>query len=126
MAEFTVALSDPETGTTYQRDVSDQDANRFIGREIGEDVAGSAVGLDGYALTITGGSDDAGRPMRGDVRGSALKNVLLEGGTGYNPTRDGERKRVTVRGCEVSDATRQINAVISDRGDGDVADLLAE
>jgi small subunit ribosomal protein S6e len=47
MAEFTVALSDPETGTTYQRDVSDQDANRFIGREIGEDVAGSAVGLDG-------------------------------------------------------------------------------
>jgi small subunit ribosomal protein S6e len=64
--------------------------------------------------------------MRGDVRGSALKNVLLEGGTGYNPTRDGERKRVTVRGCEVSDATRQINAVISDRGDGDVADLLAE
>jgi len=126
MTELTVALSDPETGTTYQRDVSDQNANRFIGREIGEDVAGSAVGLDGYTLTITGGSDDAGRPMRGDVRGSALKNVLLKGGTGYNPTRDGERKRVTVRGCEVSDATRQINAVISDRGDGDVADLLAE
>ena len=126
MAEFTVAVSDPEDGTTYQIDVSDQDATRFIGREIGEEVDGSAVGLAGYTLELTGGSDNAGRPMRGDVRGAALKEVLLEGGTGFDPERDGERKRVTVRGREVSDATRQINAVISDHGDGDVAELLDE
>ncbi len=126
MAEFTVAVSDPEDGTTYQVDVSDQDANRFIGREIGEEVDGSAVGLDGYTLEVTGGSDDAGRPMREDVAGSALTELLLEGGTGYDPDRDGERKRVTVRGREISDATRQINAKVVARGDTPVADLLDE
>ncbi|MFC7132873.1 MULTISPECIES: 30S ribosomal protein S6e [Salinibaculum] len=126
MAEFTVAVADPEDGTTYQVDVADQDANRFIGKEIGEDVDGSAVGLDGYTLEITGGSDDAGRPMREDVLGADLKNVLLEGGTGYKPQTEGERKRVTVRGREVSNATRQINATITGRGGGEVADLLGD
>ena len=126
MAEFTVAVADPESGTTYQVEVEDQNANRFIGRELGEVVDGSAVGLDGYTLELTGGSDDAGRPMRADLAGPDLDAVLLEGGTGYNPSREGERKRVTVRGCEVSDATRQINARIADRGAGSVDELLGE
>jgi len=124
MAEFTVAVADPDSGDTYQVDVADQDANRFIGRSIGETVEGSAVGLDGFTLELTGGSDDAGRPMREDVPGTALEELLLEGGTGYHPERDGERKRVTVRGAEVGDATRQINARITERGSGDVAELL--
>jgi small subunit ribosomal protein S6e len=126
MAEFTVAVSDPETGLTHQVDVADQDANRFIGREIGGEVDGGAVGLEGFTLELTGGSDDAGRPMREDVAGANLKAVLLTGGTGFKPETDGERKRVTVRGREVSDATRQINAKIVEQGDGDVADLLAD
>lgn len=126
MAEFTVAVSDPETGLTHQIDVSDQDANRFIGRELGDEVDGGAVTLDGYTLELTGGSDNAGRPMRSDVRGASLKSILLEGGTGYKPSRDGERKRVTVRGREVSDSTRQINAKIVGRGDTSVEELLSD
>ncbi|MFB6310936.1 MAG: 30S ribosomal protein S6e [Salinirussus sp.] len=124
MAEFTVAVSDPESGETHQIEVADQDANRFIGREIGEEVDGAAVGLDGYTLEVTGGSDDAGRPMREDVAGTSLAELLLEGGVGYHPERDGERKRVTVRGREIGEATRQINAAIVDRGDESVAELL--
>jgi len=126
MAEFTVAVSDPETGTTYQVDVDGQDANRFIGRELGDEIDGGAVGLDGFTLELTGGSDTAGRPMRSDVRGVATKEILSDGGVGFNPTRDGERKRITVRGREVSDETRQINATIVERGSGDVADLLGD
>lgn len=126
MAEFTVAVSDPEDGMTYQIDVSDQDANRFIGRDLGEEVDGSAVGLDGYTLELTGGSDNAGRPMRDDVRGANLKSIMLEGGTGYDPSRDGERKRVTVRGREISDDTRQINARIAERGTQSVDELLSD
>ncbi len=126
MAEFTVAVADPEGGETYQVDVSDQDANRFMGKEIGQEVDGSAVGLDGYTLSLTGGSDNAGRPMRPDVRGPNLKQVLLEGGVGYKPKRDGERKRVTVRGREISDETRQINAKVSEYGSESVADLLGD
>ena len=124
MADFQVSVADPDDGATYQFEVDGQDANRFIGREIGETVDGGAVGLSGYELEITGGSDTAGRPMRGDVRGPNLKAVLLTGGTGFNPTRDGERKRVTVRGREVSDDTRQINAKIVSRGDQSVEELL--
>jgi small subunit ribosomal protein S6e len=126
MADFTVAVADPDTGDTYQVDVDEQDANRFIGREIGDEVAGSAVDLDGFTLELRGGSDDAGRPLREDVRGAELKSVLLDGGTGFDPDRDGERKRVTVRGREVSDAVRQLNVRIVEHGDGDVAELLSD
>ena len=124
MAEFIVAVADPDAGVTHQVEVSGQSANRFIGRELGETVDGGAVGLDGHTLELTGGSDDAGRPMRADVRGASLKEVLLEGGTGYEPSHDGERKRVTVRGREVNDATRQINTRIDEYGPGEVEELL--
>ncbi|WP_128477156.1 30S ribosomal protein S6e [Halorussus pelagicus] len=126
MADFQVVVADPDSGATYQHDVDGQDANRFLGKSIGEEADGGAVGLDGYTVEITGGSDDAGRPMRGDVDGPNLKEVLLDGGVGYEPSRDGERKRVTVRGGEVSDATAQLNVKISEYGEESVEDLLGE
>ncbi|WP_262179728.1 30S ribosomal protein S6e [Haloarcula laminariae] len=126
MAEFTVAVSDPESGHTYQIEVDGQDANRFIGRELGDEVDGGAVGLDGYTLELTGGSDTAGRPMRPDVRGVGTKAIMSDGGIGFEPTTDGERKRITVRGREVSDETRQINAKIVGRGSDDVDELLGD
>jgi small subunit ribosomal protein S6e len=126
MATFQVAVADPETGATYQREVEEQSANRFLGRSIGEEVDGGAVGLDGYTLEMTGGSDDTGRPLRGDVDGPNLTEVLLEGGVGYEPSRDGERKRVTVRGGEISEAVAQINAKITEHGSEDPEALLGE
>jgi small subunit ribosomal protein S6e len=125
MATFNVVVSDPETGQSFTREIEGQDANRFMGREVGESVDGTAVGLDGFTVEITGGSDDAGRPMRPDVRGPDLKEILLEGGTGYKPTREGERKRVTVRGREVSDAIAQLNVKVVE-GEGSVAVALGE
>lgn len=124
MADFQVVVSDPETGMTYQRDVDGQDANRFLGIDLGEEVDGDAVGLSGYRLELTGGSDNAGRPLRSDVSGPTLKQVLLTGGTGYKPSRDGERKRVTVRGREISEEVAQINAKISARGEQSVEELF--
>jgi small subunit ribosomal protein S6e len=123
MAEFQVVVADPETGATYQVEVDGQDANRFIGRSLGEQVDGAAVGLSGYTLELTGGSDAAGRPMRADVRGPNLEEVLLDGGVGFHPTTDGERRRVTVRGAEVSEAVAQLNVKVVD-GDGDVGVAL--
>lgn len=113
MATFNVVVSDPDSGHSVTREIEGQDANRFMGREIGEEIDGSPVGLNDFTIEITGGSDEAGRPLRPDVRGPALKEVLLTGGTGYHPTRDGERRRVTVRGREISDAVAQINVAIT-------------
>jgi small subunit ribosomal protein S6e len=126
MANFQVVVADPDSGVAYQREVDGQDANRFLGKSIGEDVDGGAVGLDGYSVEITGGSDNAGRPMRGDVAGPNLKDVLLEGGTGYNPERDGERRRISVRGKEVSEDVAQLNVRISERGDESVESLYGD
>ncbi|QLD89370.1 30S ribosomal protein S6e [Natronomonas salina] len=124
MADFQVVVGDTDDGTTYSFDVDGQDANRFVGRSIGETVDGDAVGLPGYELEITGGSDNSGRPMRGDVSGTETRAILSEGGVGFEPTVDGERKRITVRGAEVSEETRQINAKIATRGDQSVDELL--
>lgn len=124
MAEFQVDVADPEDGATYQFEIEGQTANRFIGREIGEEVDAGSLGLDGYTVEVTGGSDNAGRPMRPDVTGSDLKPLLLTGGVGFEPTVDGERKRVTVRGREIGSDTRQINAQIVGRGSQDVTELL--
>ena len=126
MATLQVVVSDPESGRSYQHEVDGQDANRFLGREIGEEVDGGAVDLDGYTVEITGGSDTAGRPMRGDVNGSALTDVLLTGGPGFKPTTDGERKRVTVRGKEVSEDVAQLNVSIAERGEESVESLYGE
>lgn len=120
MATFEVVVSDPSSGRTTQVEVDEQDANRFLGRELGDELDGGAVGLEGATLTLTGGSDRAGRPLRSDVEGGALTELLSEGGVGFRPNRDGERKRITVRGREISDAVAQINAKITDAGDADL------
>ena len=124
MAELKLVVSDPDTGKTYQTDVDGQDANRFLGRSLGEEVDGSVVGLSESTLELTGGSDAAGRPMREDVAGSNLKQLLLEGGVGYHPEKDGERRRVTVRGAEFSEESAQVNAKVV--GDEDVAAAFGE
>ena len=124
MAEFKVVIADPETGGTFQREVDGQDANRFRGRELGDEVGGDAVGLSDHTVEITGGSDETGRPMREDVSGTRLKELLLEGGVGFKPSREGERKRITVRGREVDDDVAQINVSVVE-GD-DVAAALGE
>jgi len=125
MPSFNVVVADPESGLSHQLEAADQDANRFLGKTLGDEVDGVAVGLDGYTLEITGGSDDAGRPMRDDVPGPNLKSVLMkEDGVGYNQDRPGERRRLTVRGREISDAVVQVNTTITERGDESVEDLL--
>jgi len=126
MATFQVVVGDPDTGEAHGLEVDEQDANRFIGRELGDEVEGSAVGLDGYTLEITGGSDAAGRPMRGDVSGPNLSEILVaERSTGYKPERGGERRRITVRGREISDEVAQINVRVTERGDRSIEDLLS-
>ena len=127
MAEFQVVVGDPDSGDSYQFEVTGADANRFLGRTLGEEVDGGAVGLDGYTLALTGGSDTAGRPLRADLPGGSLREILADERTvGYRPEGEGVRRRVTVRGSEVTEAVAQLNATIVERGDADVADLLGD
>ena len=127
MATFTVVIGDPDSGQAYQVEVDGQDANRFMGKSLGDEVDGGAVGLDGYTLEITGGSDETGRPMHRGVAGTSLSAVLMrETDTGYRQTRDGERRRITVRGREVADDVSQINVTVTESGSQSIADLLGD
>ncbi|MFH0936499.1 MAG: 30S ribosomal protein S6e [Candidatus Woesearchaeota archaeon] len=104
--EFKVVINDTKTGKSYQQNV---DSEKFIGKKIKDKIDGSMIGLAGYELQITGGSDSAGFPMRHDIEGQGRKKALLSGGIGVTISRKGMKKRKTVRGNTISINTAQIN-----------------
>ncbi|MEM2105353.1 MAG: 30S ribosomal protein S6e [Candidatus Bathyarchaeia archaeon] len=112
MTKFKVIISDPESGTSKVVELEEARAAPLIGRKIGEIVDGSIVDLPGKKVQITGGSDKDGFPMRPNVHGGVRRQVILSGGAGFNPRKEGERKRKTVRGNVVTDEIVQVNMKI--------------
>jgi small subunit ribosomal protein S6e len=112
------------TGASYQIGLDDQQANAVTGKQIGDEVAGSLFGLDGYTLEITGGSDQEGFPMRESLSGTGRRSILVTNETGGHDLRDGERERTTVRGNTVSTQIEQLNLRVVEQGDEDVETLL--
>ena len=119
-----VVVSDPEQGKSYQLEPEESRADDILGLRIGEEFDGEVLGLNGYKLRITGGSDAEGFAMRKDVRGSGRVKALLKKGPGYKPTKDGERRRKTVRGNQVSDDTVQLNTKITEKGEKSIEEAL--
>ncbi|MDF0592622.1 30S ribosomal protein S6e [Methanotrichaceae archaeon M04Ac] len=122
--DFRVVISDPKSGKAYQVEAKDAAANKFLGRKIGDVIDGDAVGMPGYSIEITGGSDREGFPLRRDLPGSKRRKILITGGTGYHPSEQGKRKRKTVHGRDISADVGQINAKITERGAKPVEELL--
>jgi len=115
MAKFKVIVSDPEAGTSKVVELEEARAVPFIGRKIGETVDGAVVDLPAHKLQIMGGSDKDGVPIRPNVHGGVRRNVVLSGGTGFNPQNKGERRRKTVRGNVITDEIVQINTKIIEK-----------
>ena len=109
MVQFKLVLSDPKTKKAEAHEIKDENAQLLIGRKIGEVVDASSIGLPGK-ITITGGSDKAGFPMRADVLGGGKNYVLLTKGVGFKSKEKGAKKRKMVRGNTVNEETYQINA----------------
>ena len=107
---------------SYQVEVDDTKA--LNGLVIGDEFDGGIVGLDGYTLKITGGSDKNGFTMKKDVSGTRRIKSLLTGGTGYHPKADGVKRRKTVRGNTIADDIVQINSVVVKEGAKPIADIL--
>src|SRR5256886_2179154 len=102
LAEFKAVIADPKDGKSYKRDITGHYANALIGKKLGDDLDGLYVGLPGYKLQITGGSDKDGFPMRHDLPGPRRKGLLVSGGVGFHPIGPGMGKKKTVRGNTVS------------------------
>lgn len=126
MVEFKVVISDRETGKTYQKVVEKDKTRKLIGLKITDEFDGGIVGLPGYRLKITGGTDKSGFPMRRGIKGTGRKKVLLSGPPCYHPKRKGERRRKNVRGETISEDIAQINTVIVEKGSKPIEELLGE
>ncbi|MBS7287269.1 MAG: 30S ribosomal protein S6e [Candidatus Freyarchaeota archaeon] len=115
-----LVISDPETGRSVTVGVDDVKFRSLIDVKVGEIVKGDPLGLVGYELQVTGGSDKDGFPMRTDIEGSGRKRVLLSTGPGFKPRRKGERRRKLVRGNTISDDIYQVNMKVVKKGAKDV------
>ena len=78
---YKVVVSDK--GESHQIEI--EDGAEINGLVIGDEFDGKVVGLDGYTLKITGGSDKNGFTMKKDVPGTRRIRSLLSSGVGYNP-----------------------------------------
>ncbi len=125
MVDFKTIVNDVKTGKSYNVAVSGHHANSLIGKNIGEVVDGIFVGLPGYKLKITGGSDGNGTPMRKDLPGGRKRKLLLSDGLGFHEKYPGERKRTAVRGSAISAEIVQINMAISEYGPKSVEETFA-
>lgn len=118
MAKFKIIVSNPEEGTSKTVELEEARAIPLIGKKIGDIVDGTILGLPGYKVQITGGSDKDGFPMRPNVHGGVRRSVVLSGGVGFNPENKGERKRKKVRGNVITDEIVQINMKIVEKPKG--------
>ena len=113
----TVLVIGTKDGKTYQKELSDDEKEGIIGKEIGDKVNGELFGMSGYVFEIRGGSDKDGFPMRPDVAGSVRVKPLLSRGIGLRSKRKGYRRRKTVVGRVISDSIAQVNVKVVKYGD---------
>lgn len=125
MANFKVVVSDPKSRKAFQKEM-EQKASGLMGKRIGDKVKGDALGLSGYELQVTGGSDAQGFPMRKDVEGIGRKRLLLGFGPGFHPAVKGMRKRKSVRGNTISSATSQVNVKVVTHGSKPLEQLIGK
>ena len=125
MVDFKVVVSDPKDGKSYQVAVTGQHANVLVRKKIGDEIDGMFLGLPGYKVKITGGSDRDGFPMRPEILSAARKQLLVSDSIGYRPTDyPGKRKKVSLRGAEVSPEIVQINTKVVTHGPKPIAELV--
>ena len=126
MVDFKAIINDVKTGKSYNVAVSGHHANSLIGKNVGEVIDGIFVGLPGYKLKITGGSDGNGTPMRKDLPGNKRRMLLMSESLGFHEKYPGQRRRVAIRGCTISSEIVQINMAVSEYGPKSIEDTMAE
>lgn len=110
VANFKLNVSDT-AGRSVSKELKDAEAVPLLGLEIGSGADAAMLGLPG-TITITGGSDKSGVPMRSDVHGAARKHVLMSRGVGLRDAERGGRVRKLVRGNQISEEIYQVNCLL--------------
>ncbi|MDI6721362.1 MAG: 30S ribosomal protein S6e, partial [Candidatus Aenigmarchaeota archaeon] len=113
MAVFKFVISDKNISRQAEKD---QKSCPVLGKRIGDAIQGDFLGLEGYELQVTGGSDKDGFPMRKDIEGIVRKRFVVTNGIGFHTNKKGLRKRRMLHGNTVSQNTVQINCKVLKQG----------
>ena len=124
MAEFKTVIADPKKRKAYQKVLAEDKSNALVGKSVGEEIDGIFLDLPGYRLKITGGSDNSGVPLRGDINGNQRRKLLMTKSVGFNPSRDGQRRRKLIRGRNLNSEVSQINLKVIEYGPKSIKELL--
>jgi small subunit ribosomal protein S6e len=124
MVEFKVVVNDVKGGKSHQVQISGHHANSLIGKKIGDEVDGIFISLPGYKLSITGGTDKNGFPMRNDLPGTIRRRLLLSKSKGFHPKENGLRHKKSIRGNTVNQDLVQINMKVIKYGSKPVNELI--
>ncbi|CAB50339.1 30S ribosomal protein S6e [Pyrococcus abyssi] len=120
MATFKLVISDPKTGIAKQIEITGPEAEKLIGKRIGDQIPVKELGInlnelfgkefpEDVKMEIRGGTDKDGFPMRPDIHGPRRVRILLSKGPGFRPKEKGERRKKTVRGNTISPEIVQVN-----------------
>jgi len=124
--EIKVNVGDAKSKRTVTLAMSADDAKSIFGKRISDKIRGELVGKAGHELQITGGSDNAGFPMRRDVVGIGRRRILIGRSIGNQITKKGVRIRKTVAGNTVSEFTSQLNCKVLKYGAEPLVEEKAE
>ncbi len=125
MPEIKCVINDTKEGKSYSKAIEDA---VFLGRKLGDKVAGSTLGLTGYELELTGGSDSAGIPMLKSLDIGGRKRIILRKGFGLRTRKKKSLpkqviRRRSLRGNQVNQFTAQLNLKIVNYGTKSVEEL---
>jgi len=120
-------ISYPATGCQKVFEVDDeQKLKHFYDKRMAQEVTADHLGPEwaGYVVRVTGGNDKQGFPMKqGVLIHNRVKLLLKKGHSCYNPGRNGERKRKSVRGCIVNHNLSILCLAIVKKGEGEIEGL---
>ena len=121
-----VVISDPKSGKAYSIELDEIKSKIIQGHKINKVLDASPLGLNGYEIKITGGSDKDGFPLRHDLEGKVRPRLLLSKGPGYHPIEHGIRRRKRVRGNVITPEIVQVNTKIVKNGKKSIEELLGK
>jgi small subunit ribosomal protein S6e len=124
MPNFQFIVSDPVKRKAYKIEVDQTKATGIVGKRIGDKINGGIIGLAGYEIQLTGGTDKDGFPMHPKVHGPGRKKIILARPPGFHPKIKGQRRRKMVRGNTISPDIVQINCKVSKTGVKPIETLL--
>ena len=119
-----IVISEPATRKAYQLEIDNAKSAALMGMKISDDFNGDLIGLNGYSLKITGGSDNGGFPMRPEIPGMSRRGFLLKNAPGFRPKWNGQQKKKLVCGNTISQSIVQLNVKVVKAGDKKLEEIV--